>query len=112
MKFQIDELYNSSAPSKLAAFSLAAFFYPEVMRHAENNNKDFFKYFSAYTGWLGACAKHILDETDLLSPSDAEELRLCLSNTYKLPFPLQPEYTLGDLIDEHIKMKALINSSS
>ena len=112
MKFQIDELYKSSAPSKLAAFSLAAFFYPEVTKHAQNNNKDFFKYFCAYTGWLGACAKHVLDETNLLSPSDAKELRLCLSNAYKLPFPPKPEYTIGDLIDEHVKMKALVNTTS
>ena len=72
---------------------------------------EFFKYFGPYTGWLGACAKFVLYETDFLNPTDAAELELCFLNTGKLPFPLNAEYRLSDLIDEHIRMKGLIGGS-
>ena len=109
MKFQIDELYKNSAPPRMAAFSLAVFWYPEIIKNLKTGDTSLLKYIAPYVGWLGACAKYVLDETNFLNSSDSEELRQIMATWDDIPFPLDPRHSIGDLIDEHVKMKNLVS---
>lgn len=109
LKFQIDTLYRSSAPPHMAAFSLAAFWYPEIMKNVQSGDVSFLRYLGPHTtGWLGACAKYIVEETSFLNERDSLELQKEISNWYNVPLPQDPRYSIGDLIDEHVRMKKLM----
>jgi hypothetical protein len=109
MKFQIDLLYKDSAPPQMAAFSLAVFWYPEIVTNLKNGDASIFKYLGPYAGWLGACAKCVLEETSFLDLNDSEELRQRMATWYDIPFPLDQRHSIGGIIDEHVKMKNLMS---
>ena len=109
MKFQIDLLYKDSAPPQMAAFSLAVFWYPEIVTNLKNGDASIFKYLGPYAGWLGACAKYVLEETSFLDLNDSEELRQRMATWYDIPFPLDQGQSIRGIIDEHVKMKNLMS---
>jgi hypothetical protein len=108
MKHQFDSLYDEGMTSGQAALTVGGLQFIQVVASAERADTKYFKYMTTYSGWLGACADHVLNNTDFLSDRSRETVNFALEKAKALYLPSNPEVTLGQLIENQKLMLSTI----
>lgn len=105
MKHHLDGLYAAKTAPHEAALTIGGLFFLQVVQSAKAEDQAYFKYMTPYVGWLGACAEHVLNNTDFLTDEIRPEVERALLEAQSLYLPSQEERTLGEEI-EIAKLKA------
>jgi hypothetical protein len=105
MKHHFDGLYAEKSAPHVAALTIGGLFFLQVVQSAKAKDQAYFKYMAPYAAWLGACAEHVLKNTDFLTDEIRPEVERALLEAQSLYLPSQGETTLGEEI-EIVKLTA------
>ena len=100
LKAQFDEQYSKNMPPIVAAVSVGGPFFATCVQMMESGDQNYLGIYSRYAPFHGACAHHILKNTDYLSDEYQELVSNALESTKSLCLSADGERSLFDSIME------------